>query len=222
MFLQTFRSGGCRSHVIGSLSAGVAAVIDPKRECVTDILACVDQADLRLIYAIDTHTHADHISATRLLADITGASVVMSRFAPAPFVDRRVSNGDVLSLGELDLEVIETPGHTADSICLHVDDVLFTGDTLLIGSIGRTDLPTGDAGALFDSLFKSLATLPRDIVILPGHDYSERVSSTIGKELATNPRLQVKSREEFICASMARRSPPPKLMKEAIAQNVGR
>jgi glyoxylase-like metal-dependent hydrolase (beta-lactamase superfamily II)/rhodanese-related sulfurtransferase len=153
---------------------------------------------LRIRYLVDTHTHADHFSGTRQLARQLDVPVVMHRMSPAPFVDMRIDDGDMLAVGRLRLQALYTPGHTADSMCLQVEDRVFTGDTLLFGGTGRTDLPSGDAGALYDSLFGRLLKLDPALKIFPAHDYKGGQSSTLAQELATNPRLQTRDRAAFI------------------------
>src|SRR5205814_5595276 len=136
--------------------------------------------------------------ATRELRRQLSLPVVMHRRSVAPFVDLRVEDGDTLIVGNLRLQVLETPGHTDDSICLRLADRLLTGDTLLIGGTGRTDLPTGDPDALHDSLFGKLLALKDDLLVFPAHDYKGRSSSTLGAERTNNPRLQRKERAEFV------------------------
>jgi rhodanese-related sulfurtransferase len=149
-------------------------------------------------YVIDTHTHADHFSASLQLARKLDAPTVMHRNSPAPKVDIRVEDGDVLIVGKLRLNVIHTPGHTRDSMCLTTQDILFSGDTLLIGGTGRTDLPSGDPEALYDSLFNRILKLDPALRVFPAHDYEGRNHSTIGEELVSNPRLQVRDRPAFV------------------------
>jgi glyoxylase-like metal-dependent hydrolase (beta-lactamase superfamily II)/rhodanese-related sulfurtransferase len=153
---------------------------------------------LRIHYLIDTHTHADHFSATKALAHELKIPVLMHRASPAPFVDMHVDDGELLVLGRLRVQVFHTPGHTRDSICLHVEGRLFTGDTLLIGATGRTDLPSGDAEALYDSLFNGILRLDPDLTVFPAHDYKGRSHSTIAQELAENPRLRNRDRDAFV------------------------
>jgi glyoxylase-like metal-dependent hydrolase (beta-lactamase superfamily II)/rhodanese-related sulfurtransferase len=153
---------------------------------------------LRIRYLIDTHTHADHFSATQQLARQLNVPVVMHSYSPAPFVDLRLQGGELLVVGRLRLQALHTPGHTRDSMCLRVEECVFTGDTLLIGGTGRTDLPSGDAGALYESLFEGVLKLDPALKVFPAHEYKGRSHSTIGQELAENPRLQKRDRGAFI------------------------
>ena len=149
-------------------------------------------------FLIDSHTHADHFSGTQALAKQVRATRVMHRAAPAPGVDMRVDDGETVLLGKLRLKVLHTPGHTADSMCLVVADRVFTGDTLLIGGTGRTDLPTGDPAQLHASLFGKLLKLDPALRVYPAHDYQGRSHSTLGDEIAANPRLQVRALDDFV------------------------
>ncbi len=149
-------------------------------------------------YVVDTHTHADHFSASRELGKIFAAPVVMHRLGAAPYADLRLDEGDLLAVGQLRLKALHTPGHTRDSMCLVMDDRVFTGDTLLTGGTGRTDLPTGDPHMLYESLFEKLLRLPPQTLVFPAHDYKGRESSSIGAEIAENPRLQKTDRADFV------------------------
>ena len=198
MIFEQIATGGCQSYLVGCADTSVAALIDPELSQIDHYLALAARDGLRVHYVIDTHTHADHFSATRQLARQLGVPVVMHRASPAPFVDMRVGDGEMVAVGKLRLKVLHTPGHTADSMCLQIEDRLFTGDTLLFGGTGRTDLPTGDPNALFDSLFDRVLKLDPELRIFPAHDYKGRQASTIGQELATNPRLQKRERAAFV------------------------
>ena len=198
MIFETVVSGGCRSYVIGCEGTCAAALIDPELSQIDRYLAMAARDGLRIRYIVDTHTHADHFSAALELKRQLGVPVVMHRASPAPFVDLRLQSGEMLIVGNLRLQALHTPGHTRDSMCLQVEDRVFTGDTLLIGGTGRTDLPTGDAAALFESLFEGVLKLDPALKVFPAHEYKGRSHSTIGEELAGNPRLQMRERGAFI------------------------
>jgi glyoxylase-like metal-dependent hydrolase (beta-lactamase superfamily II)/rhodanese-related sulfurtransferase len=198
MIFEQIATGGCQSYLVGCGETSSAALIDPEISQIDHYLALAARDGLRIRYLIDTHTHADHFSATRQLARQLSVPVVMHRASPAPFVDMRIGDGEMVMLGRLRLQVLHTPGHTGDSMCLQVDDCLFTGDTLLIGATGRTDLPGGDPEALHNSLFNRVLRLDPALKVFPAHDYKGRKHSTIGQELASNPRLQVRDRAAFV------------------------
>jgi glyoxylase-like metal-dependent hydrolase (beta-lactamase superfamily II)/rhodanese-related sulfurtransferase len=198
MIFEQVATGGCQSYLVGCPKTCVAALIDPENSQIDRYVALAARDGLRIRYAIDTHTHADHFSATRRLAEKLGTKTVMHRNSVYPGVGLRVDDGELIAVGELRLRVLFTPGHTNDSMCLIVDDRVFTGDTLLIGGTGRTDLPTGDPEALHNSLFERLLRLDPALLVYPAHDYKGRSHSTIGAEIAENPRLQRREREAFI------------------------
>jgi glyoxylase-like metal-dependent hydrolase (beta-lactamase superfamily II) len=198
MLFEQIATGGCQSYLVGCVDTCGAVLIDPELAQADRYVALAARESLRIRYLVDTHTHADHFSGTRELSQRLGVPVVMHRASPAPFVDMRVDDGEMLAVGTLRLRVLHTPGHTRDSMCLVVEDRVFTGDTLLIGGTGRTDLPTGDPEALHASLFERLLKLDPALAVYPAHDYKGQGHSTIAAELAGNPRLQKSGRAEFV------------------------
>ena len=198
MIFETFAAGGCKSYLVGCEATCAAVLIDPEISLADRYVGAVGQHGLAIRYVVDTHTHADHFSASRDLARRFGVPLVMHRLAPAPHADLRLDDGDMLAVGNLRLKALHTPGHTRDSMCLVMDDRVFTGDTLLIGGTGRTDLPTGDPHALYESLFDKLLKLPAETLVFPAHDYKGLGHTTIGAEIASNPRLQKTARAEFV------------------------
>lgn len=198
MIFEAFLAGGCKSYLAGSETSRAAVLIDPELTMIERYLGFASQSGVHIRYIVDTHTHADHFSASRLLGKSLAVPVVMHRLSPAPYADMRLDDGDMLIAGELRLKALHTPGHTKDSMCLVMGDRAFTGDTLLIGGTGRTDLPTGDPHALYESLFEKLLKLPPETLVFPAHDYKGRSHSTIGAEIAENPRLQKTERAAFV------------------------
>jgi glyoxylase-like metal-dependent hydrolase (beta-lactamase superfamily II) len=198
MIFETFAAGGCKSYLVGCEPTRAAALIDPEISLVDHYLGAASQHGVHIRYVVDTHTHADHFSASREIGKMLSAQVVAYRLSPAPHIDLRLDDGDMLVVGQIRLRAMHTPGHTRDSMCLVADDRVFTGDALLIGGTGRTDLPTGDPHALHESLFEKILKLPPETLVYPAHDYKGRVSSTIGAEIAENPRLQKKDRAAFV------------------------
>jgi glyoxylase-like metal-dependent hydrolase (beta-lactamase superfamily II)/rhodanese-related sulfurtransferase len=220
MIFETVTTGGCRSYLIGCEQSCAAALIDPELSQLDRYLALTARDGLRIRYLIDTHTHADHFSATQRLARQLGVPVVMHRASPAPFVDLRLQGGELLVVGQLRLQALHTPGHTRDSMCLCVEDRVFTGDTLLIGGTGRTDLPSGDAGELYDSLFSGVLKLDPALKVFPAHEYKGREHTTIGQELADNPRLQQRERGAFIEMMHNLNLSMPRHLTEALRTNM--
>ncbi|UUX94907.1 MBL fold metallo-hydrolase [Aquabacterium sp. J223] len=220
MIFEQVATGGCQSYLVGCADSCAAALIDPEASQVDRYLALAGHHGLRIRWLIDTHTHADHFSATRALAAQLGVPVVMHRASPAPGVGLKVDDGEMLAVGRLRLQVLHTPGHTADSMCLVVEDRVFTGDTLLIGGTGRTDLPSGDAAALHHSLFERLLRLDPALKVYPAHDYKGRSHSTLADEIAHNPRLQVRDREAFVAMMNGLNLSLPTHITEALRTNL--
>ncbi|MEZ5565173.1 MAG: MBL fold metallo-hydrolase [Gammaproteobacteria bacterium] len=219
MIFHQIRSGGCLSYLVGCETSCAAVIIDPEAGMLDKYQALLARDGLRLKYLIDTHTHADHFSGSREMAQKLDVPVVMHRRSPAPFVDMHVDDGELIVFGELRLLVRYTPGHTIDSMSLILDDRIFTGDTLLIGGTGRTDLPTGDPHMLFDSLFNGLLLLDDALKVFPAHDYKNRESSTLGQEKAGNPRLARRDRASFVELMRALDLKAPTHLTEALRTN---
>jgi len=175
---------------------------------------------LQLKYSLETHVHADHITASGLLRQRLGALTGVSRLCGAESADIQIQDGDIFKFaGDEQIKVIATPGHTRGSISFLWRDRLFTGDSLLIGGCGRTDFQGGDAGALYDCITQRLFTLPDETLVYPGHDYQQRWVSSIMQERTTNPRLAGKPREQFIEIMSNLNLPKPRLIDEAVPAN---
>ncbi|MGZ5131666.1 MAG: MBL fold metallo-hydrolase [Caldimonas sp.] len=220
MIFEQVATGGCQSYLIGCPDTCAAALIDPEISQIDRYLALAARDGLRIRFVIDTHTHADHFSATRQLAQQLGVPTVMHRASPAPFVDMRVDDGETIVVGKLRVRVLHTPGHTRDSICLVADGALFSGDTLLIGGTGRTDLPGGDPDALYDSLFEKVLKLDPALKVYPAHDYKGRSHSTLGDEIAHNPRLAKQDRASFVAMMRNLDLGMPRHITEALRTNM--
>lgn len=197
-----------------------AVFIDPVNTHLDDYIAMLDVHGLQLKYTLETHVHADHITASGLLRQRLGAQTGVSQLCGAETADIQIQDGDVFEFagGEL-IKVIATPGHTRGSISFLWRDRLFTGDSLLIGGCGRTDFQGGDAGAQYDSITQRLFTLSDETLVYPGHDYQQRWVSSIMQERTTNPRLAGKSREQFIEIMNNLNLPKPRLIDEAVPAN---
>jgi glyoxylase-like metal-dependent hydrolase (beta-lactamase superfamily II)/rhodanese-related sulfurtransferase len=197
MFRELNR-GKCKTYFLACEKNRKAALIDPVKENVDRYLAILAYFDCKLDAVIDTHTHADHRTGSFDLGDLTGAKVLMHRKAPAPRVDVHVEDGERITVGDVEFNVLHTPGHTPDSISLHVEDRVLTGDTLLIRGTGRTDFPGGDPGDQFDSITQKLFRFPDETLVFPAHDYRGNSHSTIGDEKRFNPRVSGRTREAYI------------------------
>ena len=220
MIFEQIATGGCQSYLVGCEATRSAVLIDPEFSQIGRYLGLVSQLGLHVRYVVDPHTHADHFSGSRELGKALGAPVVMNRLSPAPFADIRLDDGDMLIVGEMRLQALHTPGHTRDSMCLVMADRVFTGDTLLIGGTGRTDLPSGDPHQLHESLFDKLLKLPRETLVFPAHDYKGRSCSTIGDEIDTNPRLAKTDRAEFVEMMQSLDLSAPTHLTEALRTNM--
>jgi len=205
--------------LIGCEDTRSAILVDPELDEADRYLALAAEKALRVRYLLDTHTHADHFTATIELARQLGVPIVMHRRSAAPFVDLRVEDGETLIVGKLRFRILETPGHTDDSMCLLLPDRILSGDTLLVGGTGRTDLPTGDPEALYDSLFERVLRLADDLLVFPAHDYKGRTNSTLGAERAANPRLQPKDRAAFVALMRGLDLATPQHLTEALRTN---
>jgi len=219
MVVKELNRGKCKTYLVACEATRNAALIDPLREHIDRYLALLAYHGYRLAIVIDTHTHADHRTGSFDLHELTGAEVVMHREAPAPRVGRHVTDGETLFLGELSLEVLATPGHTPDSMCIYTDGRVFTGDTLLIRGTGRADFAGGDAGAQYDSITQKLFALPDATIVLPAHDYRGNTESTIGEEKRLNPRLAGKTRAEYVELMKNLGLPLPTQIQEVLQPN---
>jgi glyoxylase-like metal-dependent hydrolase (beta-lactamase superfamily II)/rhodanese-related sulfurtransferase len=221
IFRQLFDSvSGTYSYLLASRRGGEALIIDPVLEKVDRYLQLVNELDLRLVKAVDTHLHADHITGLGALRDRTHCVTVMGEQTKADVVSMRLADGDKLGIEGLALDVIYTPGHTDDSYSFVLPDRVFTGDTLLIRGTGRTDFQNGDPRQQYESIFGRLLKLPDETMIFPAHDYKGETVSTIGEEKAFNPRLQVKSVDEYVNIMNNLNLSNPKMMDVAVPANM--
>jgi sulfur dioxygenase len=221
IFRQLFDSvSSTYTYLIASRRGGEALIIDPVLEKVDRYVQLLRELDLRLVKAVDTHLHADHITGLGALRDRTKCITVMGEQSRVDVVSMRVSEGDRIEIEGLSLAVLYTPGHTDDSYSFLMEDRVFTGDTLLIRGTGRTDFQNGDPAAQYGSIFNKLLKLPGDTLVYPAHDYKGDTVSTIEEERAWNPRLQVRSCEEYVAIMTGLHLPNPKIMDVAVPANV--
>ena len=222
IFRQLFdQASSTYSYLLASRPGGEALIIDPVLEKVDRYLHLVHELDLKLVKAVDTHLHADHITGLGALRDHTHCITVMGEQTKADVVSMRLSDGDRLTIEGLSLDAIYTPGHTDDSYSFILPDRVFTGDTLLIRGTGRTDFQNGDARQQYESIFNRLLKLPDETTLVyPAHDYKGDTVSTIGEEKAFNPRLQVRSVEEYVDLMNNLKLANPKMMDIAVPANM--
>src|SRR5512143_1309109 len=221
IFRQLFdQVSGTYSYLLASRRGGEALIIDPVLEKVDRYLQLVKELDLRLVKAVDTHLHADHITGLGALRDRTHCITIMGEETKADVVSMRVSDGDKVTIEGMTLDVMYTPGHTDDSYSFLMGDRVFTGDTLLIRGTGRTDFQNGSARAQYDSIFNRLLKLPDETLVFPAHDYKGDTVSTIGEEKRYNPRLQVRSIDEYVELMNNLKLPNPKMMDVAVPANM--
>jgi len=221
IFRQLFdQASGTYSYLLASRRGGEALLIDPVLEKVDRYLQLLRELDLRLVKAVDTHLHADHLTGLGALRDKTQCITVMGEQTKADVVSMRLVDGEKLTIEGLSLDALYTPGHTDDSYSFVMPDRVFTGDTLLIRGTGRTDFQNGDPRAQFESLFGRLLKLPDETLVYPGHDYKGDTVSTIGEEKAYNPRLQVQAVEEYVELMNNLTLTNPKMMDVAVPANM--
>jgi sulfur dioxygenase len=221
IFRQLFDStSGTYTYLLASRHGGEALIIDPVLEKIDRYLQLVRELDLKLVKAVDTHLHADHVTGLGALRDRTHCITVMGEQSHADVVSMRVAEGDRIEIEGLRLDVLYTPGHTDDSYSFLWADRVFTGDTLLIRGTGRTDFQNGDPRQQYDSLFNKLLKLPEETLVFPAHDYKGDTVSTIGEEKLFNPRLKVKSVDEYVDLMNNLKLPNPKMMDVAVPANM--
>jgi len=212
------------TYLIASAPGREAVIIDPVKEQAEQYLTAINQLDLRLVKAIDTHTHADHITALGDLRARTGCTSIMGEYTRADCVSAQVSDGDILDTDGIKLQALYTPGHTDESFSFVLTPTapraVFSGDVLMIRGSGRTDFQNGDAGKSWDSITDTLFRLPDATLLYPAHDYKGWTSSSIGEERRHNPRLAGKTRAQYIEIMNNLNLPDPKLMDVAIPANL--
>jgi glyoxylase-like metal-dependent hydrolase (beta-lactamase superfamily II) len=217
IFRQLFDNvSGTYTYLLASRRGGEALIIDPVLEKVERYLQLIKELDLKLVKAVDTHLHADHITGLGALRDRTCCITVMGEQSKADVVSLRLAEGDRLTIEGVALDTLYTPGHTDDSYSFLMQDRVFTGDTLLIRGTGRTDFQNGDPRAQYDSIFNKLLKLPEDTLVYPAHDYKGEAVSTIAEEKAFNPRLQVSSVDQYVELMNDLKLPNPKMMDVAL------
>jgi glyoxylase-like metal-dependent hydrolase (beta-lactamase superfamily II)/rhodanese-related sulfurtransferase len=220
MLFKELNHSQCKTYLIGCEETGSAMLVDPLFDRVDRYMAMLGYYSAKLLYAVDTHTHADHRSGCFELREFLDCKIIRHQMAPQPNIDIHVEDGNLIQVGKLQIKVLYTPGHTPDSISLLVDERVLTGDVLLIGGTGRSDFAGGDAGAQYESITGRLFTLPGDTRIYPGHDYRGNKSSTISQEQHHNPRISGRSKAEYIRIMNNLDLPLPKKIQEVLFTNI--
>lgn len=225
LFRQLFdQDSGTYTYLLAARPGGEALIIDPVKEQLPAYLSLIEQLGVKLVRALDTHTHADHVTALGDLRARTGCVTVMGEFTKAECVSQTVRDGERIAVDGLTLQALYTPGHTSESFSFLLNpqhpEAVFTGDTLLIRGTGRTDFQSGDPGQSWDSITGKLFRLPDETLVYPGHDYRGWTVSTIGEEKRWNPRLAGKTREQYIQLMRALKLPDPKMMDIAVPANL--
>ena len=208
------------TYIIASAKGREAVIIDPVLENVEDYIGILKELDLKLVKVIDTHIHADHITGASKLKQATNCTTIMGEHTLADTVEIKIKDNETIDIDNLKIRSMYTPGHTSDSYSFLLDNYLFTGDTLLINGTGRTDFQNGSSKDAYNSLFNNLLKLPDETLVYPGHDYNGKFSSTIGNEKKFNPRLQVKSVDEYVDIMSKLNLAKPKMIEINVSRNI--
>jgi len=217
--IKELNGSQCKCYLLACPVTRHAVLVDPHADYIDRYIACLAYRRLTLDLLIDTHTHADHLSGTRMLKQLLDVPVAQHLKAPNPSVDRHLEDRDEIDCGQLSIQVLHTPGHTPDSVSLYLRGYVLTGDVLLVGGTGRADFAGGDAGEQYDSITGRLFSLPDDTVVLPGHDYRGNTSSTIGAEKRGNPRVAGRTRQQYIDLMQSIDFPLPGKIQEVLQPN---
>ena len=221
LFHQLFdKNSSTYTYLIASAKGREALIIDPVLENIEQYIKLLNELDLKLVKVIDTHIHADHITAASKLKNKTNCTTIMGEHTPSNAVEIKVKDNEIIYVDKLEIKVIYTPGHTKDSYSFLMNNYLFSGDTLLINGTGRTDFQGGNSKDSYNSIFNRLLKLPEETLLYPAHDYNDQKVSTIGKEKKFNPRLQVDSVSEYTDIMNNLNLSKPKLMDINVASNI--
>jgi glyoxylase-like metal-dependent hydrolase (beta-lactamase superfamily II) len=208
------------TYLIASAKGREAVIIDPVLDNVDEYIQLLNELDLKLVKVIDTHIHADHVTGATKLKQATNCATLMGEHTPADAVEIKVKDNELIKIDGLKIKSLYTPGHTSDSYSFLLDNYLFSGDTLLINGTGRTDFQNGSSKDAYNSLFNNILKLPEETLVYPGHDYNGKFSSTIGNEKKFNPRLQVKSVDEYVEIMSNLNLSKPEMMDSNVSKNI--
>ncbi|MEW8000524.1 MAG: MBL fold metallo-hydrolase [Candidatus Thiodiazotropha endolucinida] len=207
------------TYLLAARMGGEALLIDPVKSNVDQYIQLVNEMDLQLVMAVDTHIHADHVTGIGALRQSTGCTSAMGEMTKADCVSLHFKEGEKLRVDNLHLDILYTPGHTGDSYSFVLPDRVFTGDTLLIRGTGRTDFQNGDPAAQYDSLFNKLLMLPEQTLVYPAHDYHGMTVSTLWEEKHYNPRLKVSDKQAYVELMNSLKLDNPRMMDIAVPAN---
>lgn len=207
------------TYLIADDKSSQGIMIDPVEHKVGQYKQLLSELNINLKATLETHMHADHFSGSGLLKEITGCQIMVGVQSNVQISCKRFEDGDILKFGELQIKTIHTPGHTDDSYCFLLKGIVLTGDTLLIRGTGRTDFQNGSAALQFDNIHTKLFNLADDTLVYPGHDYKGMTVSTIGEEKKWNPRLNDKSKQQYIELMNNLNLPYPKMIDKALVYN---
>jgi glyoxylase-like metal-dependent hydrolase (beta-lactamase superfamily II) len=222
IFRQLFdHTSSTYTYLIAARADGEALIIDPVLEHVNHYIKLLEELDLKLVKVIDTHIHADHVSGIRELRNKTNCIIIMGDKTQADIVFMKVSDNEIIQVDNLKIKAMQTPGHTTESFSFLMNDRIFTGDTLLIRGTGRTDFQNGSSSDSYESIFNNILKLHEETLVYPAHDYKGNTVSTIKEEKRFNPRLQVKSKQEYIDIMNNLNLPNPKMMDVFVSINLG-
>ena len=220
MFKQFYdEASSTLTYLLADEQAKQAVLIDPVTDNIDEYLDFLRHAGLELVYSLETHVHADHITGGGKLKNLTHAKTAVSNACGAETADIQLQDNDEIVFGAEKISVIATPGHTSGSFSFLWRDRLFTGDSLLINGCGRTDFQGGDAAKLYDAITQRLFSLAPETLVYPGHDYNGRRVSSIAQEKLINPRLVNKTKAEFVHLMANLNLPKPKLIDIAVPAN---
>ena len=221
IFKQVFdKKTSTYTYLIASAKGREAVIIDPVLENVVEYIQLLKELNLKLVKVIDTHIHADHVTGATKLKQATNCTTLMGEHTPADAVEIKVKDNELINIDSLKIKSLYTPGHTSDSYSFLLDNYLFSGDTLLINGTGRTDFQNGSSKDAYNSLFNNILKLPEETLVYPGHDYNGKFSSTIGNEKKFNPRLQVKSVDEYVDIMSKLNLAKPKMIETNVSRNI--
>jgi glyoxylase-like metal-dependent hydrolase (beta-lactamase superfamily II)/rhodanese-related sulfurtransferase len=219
LIFEQLNMGPHKTYLVADEESREAMLVDPLITGIDHYIHRLHERGVRIVMCVDTHTHADHITGCPEMGKRMGSEYVMHELAPAKCVDRRVVHGDILTLGEMPIDVVHTPGHSADGITVIVEGRLLCGDVLFIDGAGRSDLPGGDPDEHWHTLHRTFASFPDNTLFFPAHDYGKRDFSSLGHERRTNPHFEHKDRYSYVRWQEDLKAPVPAWVNRVLEAN---